>query len=70
MRLGDALKSDQIQQYTETVIGDATSRLNTHERYTAKVIWDSTNARPLWSAGGDPTDDWVNGIGETAVTPA
>lgn len=70
MRLADALQSPQIKQFSQTVIADATARLNTHERHAGMMIWDTTNGRPLWSAGGSPTDVWVNGIGATTITPA
>lgn len=53
-----------------TAIADATDDINTVNKYTGKLIWDTTNTRMMRAAGSTATSAWVVVDGSTSVTPS
>lgn len=54
---------------TTTELADASSAINNQEKYTGKIVFNTTTTAPVWAAGGDATDVWVDSTGSTAHTP-
>lgn len=48
---------------------DVADTINTTDKYLGKMVWDTTSAGPLWAAGPDADDIWVDGAGTTVYTP-
>lgn len=45
---------------TSAQLGDAADPINTKDKFTGRVVFDSTTTLPAFAAGPDPTDDWVS----------
>lgn len=50
-------------------IEDRTHRVNTTDKWTGKMVWDTTNRRPLWARGAADNDAWTDGNGTVIYTP-
>lgn len=50
-------------------LNDVTNPINTNNKLTGKMEFNTTVDRPVWSTGDNPTDVWVYADGTTANTP-
>jgi len=53
----------------QTNLTNAAVAINTVNKYTGKMVWDTTNNKPVYAVGPGTTDVWVDGTGATAHTP-
>ena len=53
-----------------SVFESVTSDLNTFNKYVGKMVWDTTNTKPVWSSGSASSADWVDYSGNTVYTPS
>jgi hypothetical protein len=55
---------------TTANLNSAAHRVNTSDKYSGKMAWNTSTARPVWATGGVATSSWVYADGTTAHTPA
>lgn len=67
---GTYTQIDMLYQ-TETAanIASTTASINTTNKFTGKVVWDSTNNRVMRSSGAGTSDPWVALDGHVSITP-
>ena len=58
-----------IQAAINSVFESITSDLNTFNKYAGKMVWDTTNTKPVWSSGSGSGAVWVDYNGNTVYTP-
>ena len=54
---------------TQTNLRSLAATINASGKYAGKPAWDTTNSRPVWSAGALAASVWVDATGATAHTP-
>jgi hypothetical protein len=55
---------------TATQIANKTAAINTTDKYTGLMVWDTTNNRMLRAAGGTDVSAWYVIDGSATVTPS
>lgn len=50
-------------------LSNDTHRVNTADKYTGKMVWNTSTNRPVWASGGTATAPWTHADGTTAHTP-
>lgn len=67
--LGCWLLMDKAQQATAANFALLAAAVNTTQKYTGKMVWDSTNSKPVWATGQTAASVWVDSSGSTVYTP-
>lgn len=64
------VKTNATAEDTTTNIADASADINTIDKYTGKLVWDTTNNRLMRASGSSNTSAWYVVDGSTSVTPS
>lgn len=67
---GNTLNSACFQTNTAANIADVANVINTTEKNTGKMIWDTTNNRLMVASGALAASPWYVADGSASVTPA
>lgn len=67
MRIATAIMADPT--YSAAQLLDKGNVINARLKGEAVRVWDSTNKRPVWASGKNPTDAWVDSNGNVVHTP-
>lgn len=54
---------------SQTTLRDLTALINRYDKYAGKMVWDTTNIRPVFAVGENPSSIWVNADGSSAHIP-
>lgn len=59
-----------IDYETAANLGDVSHAINTTGKFIGKMVWDSTNLRPLWAETAAAAGVWIDGVGATQISPS
>lgn len=64
------LYTNMTAEETAANIADISASINTSGKYTAKLVWDTTNNRLMRASGTSAASAWYVVDGSTSVTPS
>lgn len=65
----DTARGIRTASYTSTQLNDIANAVNTANKATGKMVWNSTASKPVWAVGSTAGSVWVDGAGSTVNTP-
>lgn len=61
---------ERAANITAADLADVGNVINTMDKYLGKMVWDSTNNKPVWAKGIAAADVWIDGTGSTVYSPS